>query len=46
MVKSSTATLRSSEACISPSQVLVEAEDEDSSCSYCFPMLKTFVSSE
>jgi hypothetical protein len=27
-----------------PSQVLVEAEDEDSSCSYRFPILKTFVS--
>jgi hypothetical protein len=27
-----------------PSQVSVEAEDEDSSCSYRFPMLKTFVS--
>jgi hypothetical protein len=26
--------------------VPVEAEDEDSSCSYRFPMLKTFVSSE
>jgi hypothetical protein len=27
-----------------PSQVSVEAKDEDSSCSYRFPMLKTFVS--
>jgi hypothetical protein len=44
MVKSSIATLRSSEACVSPSQVPVEAEDEDSSCSYHFPMLKTFMS--
>jgi hypothetical protein len=26
--------------------VVVEAEDEDSTCSYRFPMLKTFVSSE
>jgi hypothetical protein len=45
-VKSSTSTLRSSEACVSPSQVPVEAEDEDSTCSYRFPMLKTLVSSE
>jgi hypothetical protein len=37
-------TLRSSEACVFPSQVPVEAEDEDSSCSYRFAMLKTFVS--
>jgi hypothetical protein len=29
-----------------PSQVPVEAEDEDSSCSYRFPMLETFMSSE
>jgi hypothetical protein len=29
-----------------PSQVPVEEEDEDSLCSYRFPMLKTFVSSE
>jgi hypothetical protein len=40
MVRSSTATSRSSGACISPSQVSVEAKDEQSSCSYRFPLLR------